>query len=297
MYGLTLTEDQINFLAQQQIPLSQVFDATGLSKSAYRELMKQLDKNFAVGVSPCRKAGHQLRTRAGHCAQCDPAKIAFQLRHSANAFVYIAGAKSNRVVKVGVTKDPSSRIASLNASGYGGIDDWVCLFQLHSDNAGRLEFEAHSHLDKYASPRAFTKEGCRVDCLEIFSCSVQAALESVSSATKNALKMDQLVSDSELQQYQFPNVTGSSFVRTRKDETKKKDQSQQQNAVQELTKPAYIDRPVEVGHTVKPETVDSICYSTEVDNEPGKGNQAYWRWLAVIGAVVCLLLLGLYLFG
>ena len=49
-----LTLAQNSFLIHHKIPLSQVFDATGMKKEEYKELMKELGMTIAIGVNHCR---------------------------------------------------------------------------------------------------------------------------------------------------------------------------------------------------------------------------------------------------
>ena len=67
-----LTDSQTKFLGTQGIPLSQVFDATGMKSSEYKQIMKDIGMVVAIGVTPCDASGHTLRTR--HCSElfdCD----------------------------------------------------------------------------------------------------------------------------------------------------------------------------------------------------------------------------------
>ena len=47
-----LTQDQIDFLRNHRIPLSNVYDATGMSRKQCQEEMKKLGMLFAIGVTP-----------------------------------------------------------------------------------------------------------------------------------------------------------------------------------------------------------------------------------------------------
>jgi hypothetical protein len=79
-----LTAEQIDFLNSHNISLDKVFDASGFSLSEYKVIMKDQGKQIAYNVAPCQQYGHTLRTRAGHCIQCNPAAIAFIKRNDLN---------------------------------------------------------------------------------------------------------------------------------------------------------------------------------------------------------------------
>jgi hypothetical protein len=67
-----ITDEQRAFLDQHNIPLSRVFDAKGMKRAECQEAMRALDLVIAVGTSACKAAAHRMRTRAGHCAKCEP---------------------------------------------------------------------------------------------------------------------------------------------------------------------------------------------------------------------------------
>ena len=123
-----LTKEQSAFLAKHNTPISSVFDASGMGKSDYRAAMKELGKTVAIGVTPCKKGNHTMRTRSGHCIQCNPASIAFQKRHLMDGFVYVAGAS-----------------------------DWECLFWVKTKNAGKVEFDAHERVDRRRQGPSFER--------------------------------------------------------------------------------------------------------------------------------------------
>jgi hypothetical protein len=96
-----------------------------MSKSEYRQIMKELNKYVAFNVIACRKSGHTLRTRTGHCIQCDTARLAFMKRHVSEGIIYIAGSKEGEIMKVGYSKAVEVRQESLNRTQYAGYKDWV----------------------------------------------------------------------------------------------------------------------------------------------------------------------------
>jgi hypothetical protein len=101
---MALDREQIEFLKKHKISDAELFDASGLKRQQYQVIMEQENKKFAFGVDPCSN-GHALRTRAGHCIQCNTARIAFERRHSATGQVYIAGSLKGQSIKIGFTKE------------------------------------------------------------------------------------------------------------------------------------------------------------------------------------------------
>lgn len=175
-----LTKEQLAFLKAQKVSPSWLFDASGLSQRSRKEAMDALEKYFYYGGASCAKAGHTLRSKAGHCIQCDTSIIAFQLRNSAAGFVYLAHSKSKQFSKVGFSKHhPQDRKDFLNKEAYGNITDWdIKRIVAMTKDAGKKEFEIHSSLAKYQKAITYEKtRGVFVECREIFACDYQIALE------------------------------------------------------------------------------------------------------------------------
>ena len=180
------TPQEIAFLQAQRIPESLVFHSGGLPKRLYKPIMRELEAILVTGTTPCAAAGHTIRTRAGHCAQCDTARIAFQRRHSSPGFVYVAVSKRLGLHKVGSCLNVSRRLTALNSCGYGSTSDWEVVDQIYSSNAGQTEFEVHALLDPYRSPVRYLRENSWVECRETFrtsSATVLRAMVSCSSAS------------------------------------------------------------------------------------------------------------------
>jgi hypothetical protein len=173
---MPLTERQKTFLFTQKIPLSEVLDATGLSKAEYQARMEEQDKLFAFGVTPCKEAGHTIRTKAGHCIECSTARIAYQRRHHIKGVVYIAGSHSKKLIKIGCTNDIDNRLKDLITGGYGQATDWEILLSAHGVlDAGRVECAVHRELINHNIAGTYIKQGRENICYELFRCSYKIA--------------------------------------------------------------------------------------------------------------------------
>ena len=128
-----LTGSERNFLASYGLGPDDVFDARGMSGRLWKRRIQE-GKAIALGT-PCRSEGHRLRTRAGHCVQCDPKKLVFQERNRAEQYVYIAGSLSAKLIKVGTCRDVAQREKQIRAERYGGANDWVVIFSVEVRNA------------------------------------------------------------------------------------------------------------------------------------------------------------------
>lgn len=171
-----LSPDELQFLQSKRVPLSRVFDAFGMSKSEYHDVMKPLGAWIAFNVTPCAKGGHTMRTRAGHCVQCDPAKISFMSRSDKAAVVYVAHSPRRHYTKVGSAEDPVVRVRSLNTHRYGQIDDWRLVFSAPCAQAGEVEFQVHAALSEHYLPRANAVGANSIQSQELFSCEPEVAV-------------------------------------------------------------------------------------------------------------------------
>ena len=174
-----LTDEQNQFLSKHKIPVSTLFDATGMSRQHYRSAMKDLGKLIAMGVTPCANGGHTLRTRAGHCLQCNTARFAFQKRFEDTADVYIAGSRKGGFLKIGVAGSATERMNSLKHLAYAGQIDWELITVFRSTKAGQIEFLAQKDVSEFAFPTIYLRDGIEVSCLETFKCSSSRALEAI----------------------------------------------------------------------------------------------------------------------
>jgi hypothetical protein len=170
-----LTSEQLSFFARHKIPLSQVFDARGMGRSHYQELMKNQEKYFAFGTEPCKNGSHTLRSRSGHCVECDTARITFMMRAVKQADVYIAASRSKKFIKIGSSTELARRIDYLSKESYGGADDWICVAKVHCAKAGSVEFEAQKKLREFRTGATYHHSGRLTDAYEIFSCDYRFA--------------------------------------------------------------------------------------------------------------------------
>lgn len=177
-----LNRDQLAFLRHHKIPADRVFNAKGMATAAYKAEMRLLEAWVAFGVTPCSEAGHTLRTRAGHCAQCKPARLSYLMRFDKPGEIYIAESKRGELVKIGTSLCAEHRVLQLNSYCYGGPSDWVLRFTDRVSNAGRVESEAHAKLAAYPALGAYWKNGGFIESREIFSCSYRVAVAAVKKA-------------------------------------------------------------------------------------------------------------------
>lgn len=176
-----LDKEQKNFLREQKIPFSKVFDATGLSREECKKAMDGTEMSFYSGGTPCFKNNHTLRTKSGHCIQCDTKKIAFQLRSQSKAHVYIAGSVKGRLIKVGTSIDLEDRVFKINTYQYGGYKDWRLLASAFLDKSGRIENHIHQQLKDFQVNGSYWREGREQQCYELFRCDFIRPYKTLSS--------------------------------------------------------------------------------------------------------------------
>jgi hypothetical protein len=171
-----LTTVQKRFLDSIDVPEVKTFNASSYSTAEYKAIMSVSDLWVAYGVTPCKAQGHTLRTRAGHCIQCDPKKIAFLKRHSESQYVYLAHSKKTKLIKIGVTSDLYMRESTLNKQSYGGVNDWKIISSAFVYNSGVAESQIHRLLVDYKKSSHTFKDGAYSATRELFSCPQKTAL-------------------------------------------------------------------------------------------------------------------------
>lgn len=180
-----LTDAEKRFLARYGLEPEDVFDARGMSGRLWKQRIHEEDKTFALGT-PCGNGAHRLRTRAGHCVQCDPKKLAFQARHSAEQYVYIAGSASAELIKIGTCKNVPQRERQIRAESYGGASDWQVIFSIEVRNAGDIEHRARSKISQYVVVKPYWKDGVSQSGIELLRCSFSRAKEALLSVAEDA---------------------------------------------------------------------------------------------------------------
>jgi hypothetical protein len=110
----------------------------------------------------------------------------FRDRYYGSGYVYIAGSLSHRVLKIGTTVNIRQQEKRLRRTSYGSIDDWVLLYYVWVDEAGRIEHDARRRLVRYRELRMYDKEGHRQKGREIVNCRFGLALEALDGLLDDA---------------------------------------------------------------------------------------------------------------
>ena len=154
--------------------------------------MKALGKTVGVNSTPCYKHGHTIRTRAGHCLQCNPRNYGFLKQYISGGFVYISESKSTGLLKVGITSNLARREYWLNYFEYADISDWEIRDNIYvPERVGGVENDVHKSLGPFTTFRTYTHDGETVYCQEVFDCPLdiaQKALQNASHGTAFILK-------------------------------------------------------------------------------------------------------------
>jgi hypothetical protein len=180
----TLTDAEKRFLGWYGLGADDVYDARGMRGWLWKKRIREENKTVALGT-PCGNGRHRLRTRSGHCVQCDPKKLAFQARHSAEQYVYIAGSVSNELIKIGTCKDVPQRERQIRAERYGGAGDWNVIFSVRVQDAGDVESRARSKLNGHVVVRPYWKDGIEQQGVELLRSSFNRAREALTDAAQH----------------------------------------------------------------------------------------------------------------
>ena len=176
---MPFTDEELRFLRWHGLDQEDVFDGRYQSKEDRHEGAKSEGKFLVLSSVPCRAAGHRIRTRAGHCFQCDPLKLVYQIRHSKSGFVYVAGSLSGRVIKIGTAKHIGQREGQLRAERYAGFADWIVLFSIQVGEAGRVEHDASARVPGRRVFNSYFKNGVEQTAIEVLECPFSAAVEAI----------------------------------------------------------------------------------------------------------------------
>ena len=188
MKAKTLTErdlrtDELAFIKQHRILITEVIDVTGMISVGRKRAMEAHGARVAINGARCGN-GHRLKTRSGHCAQCTPKYLAFERRFSTTAHVYVC-VSGTGLVKIGYAKDPTDREGRLNREAYASCTNWRLVFSIPTKEAGRVEADAHASLSSCIVAHRYMKEGREIDTYECFRCAPERAIEAVKAAAKN----------------------------------------------------------------------------------------------------------------
>ena len=196
-----LTSVELQFLVGLGRDADDVFDARGLPQWLWKERAKEAGKDIVLG-SRCRKAGHRLRTRGGHCVQCDTSKLGFTTRYSSTGWVYVAGSLQARLMKIGMCVDYDQRERQMRAERYGECGDWRILYYVKVHKAGEVERSAHDRLRRYVVNRTYYKGGVGQEAIELLACSYSQAEEALNTAIEGRTLLN-FGSRGDWKQYEF----------------------------------------------------------------------------------------------
>ena len=185
-----LTDREKQFIKRHGLSTSDFYDAGLEKKNEYHDNAKALGCNFVVSGRLCHDGCHRLRTRNGHCIECDPAKILYQTRHDMAGAIYVAACC--RYCKIGMVQKCGSRLEEaiesreykLNSEGgYGGETDWQIIeYYEVPKGAGRIEHMAQDALSDYKTEGSYYHDGCMRTTNEMFSCDPDMAIEALEEA-------------------------------------------------------------------------------------------------------------------
>jgi hypothetical protein len=179
-----LTPTELNFLSSQGLGPDDVMDVRGMPQWLWFKRIEEENMTVALG-SRCRAAGHRLRSRRGHCVQCDTSKLSFVARYSADQYVYIAGSRLAKLMKFGTCRDCAQREKQLRAERYGGVGDWRMVYSVEVRNAGAVEDAARSRLSRYAVSSDYWKNNSRQTASEVLRCAFSQAESALLAAIRD----------------------------------------------------------------------------------------------------------------
>lgn len=185
---IDFTNDELRFINENGLAEDDFYDGRCERKCEWHDNAKTNDCDFVV-ASKCRY-GHRLKTRAGHCIQCNPARIAFQKRNRRGGAIYVAA--TGDYCKVGVVDNNINNIEQaihnrelrLNLEGgYGGMTGWkIVAWAPVKDDLGKIEDDIHHQLSRFSIKRKYTYSGDMKTAQEVFKCDYDEAVDRIDEA-------------------------------------------------------------------------------------------------------------------
>ena len=178
-----LTDSELKFLGSQGLSAEDVYDARGQSMSYWKAAVRKAGLTLVLGAT-CSKGGHRLRSRSGHCVQCDTSKISYQRRHHTVGYVYIAGSQRGRLIKLGTAVDIDQREQNLRGQSYAGFNDWTMLFSTKVAAGGHVEHLIQAELARYHTDAGYEKDGRSQAAGEVFRTNFTTAINAAFKVLK-----------------------------------------------------------------------------------------------------------------
>ena len=198
-----------DFFEKHNIDLKYVIDAEGNPvNDSLIEIMRQQNKYFAYNTTKCEK-GHSLRARSKHCIVCDTFKIQKYKELYSPGFVYIAGSKKKKIIKIGSSKDNwtiEKRQNYLNEKkGYAETNDWKILYSYFCDKRGFHEKEIHKLLKPYHADGLVYQKEDLTNSTEVYYCSYKKAFD-VCEQYFNDKEIKKNMIEKTFEEYKFPTL-------------------------------------------------------------------------------------------
>ena len=162
-----LSAGDLAYLRHHNIAPTDVFDARAMCRDEWIAYGRKHGLNFIVGAR-CKKGGHRLRTRSGHCIQCNPQAIKHQKSHRKPGEVYIAWSKRGGLIKIGSAEDAAYRITLLNDERYAEQSDWERVAFFTSAEAQATENSIQTELLAFQAMGFRRRDGSK--SREVFHC-------------------------------------------------------------------------------------------------------------------------------
>ena len=170
-----LTKEEMRFINQHEISLDEIFDGRKINTASSKQICSQLRIPFFKG-NPCREFGHRLRTSAGHCIQCNTARISFVKRENISQYLYFAYSVGTDIFKIGVTSNIIRRERTLTSQMYASLGEWLILSYALVNNSGNIERIIHGKFSKFSVSASYVRSGIEQDARELFDHPIKWAL-------------------------------------------------------------------------------------------------------------------------
>jgi|LakMenEpi03Aug12_release.lakeMendotaPanAssembly.Ray.scaffolds.fasta_scaffold575804_2 hypothetical protein len=192
-----LNELEKQFLKEKNLKAAHVFDATKiLSAKEWKSQIKKTECEVAFCATSCTKdTDHRLKTKAGHCALCNPRNLYHQRSYRKPGDIYVVYSKELGFCKIGRSEDVGSglqRVTKLNRDAYGNAKDWLLKYYAHVPSAlcGWAENEILNLLSSYKVHDLHYQRGSKFETArEIVNCAPSHAVRVAKKVIKHCERL------------------------------------------------------------------------------------------------------------
>ena len=185
-----LTNEEKLILERLEIPSSKLLDATNLARAQYTVSMTNYDKWIALGTTPCKKFGHRMRVKNGHCLQCNEKNYSpqslWRQSQALSGQLYIFGSKTGGFLKVSSSLNSNEQLKNMNDFLYAGFSDWVQIVLYEVEEPSQKEFLIEQQLSEFLQTASSQNANNTFQYFDLFRCKFIRIQKTIENLIENS---------------------------------------------------------------------------------------------------------------